>query len=78
MCSALSGGCVYLRHFLCEGDDYSIIKSLTQELEEQAVREEEAGGDGCGRGGMINWSKHLKYENPDFSPTFQSVRGNMM
>jgi hypothetical protein len=22
---------------------------------------------------MIDWSKHLKHENPDFSPTFQHV-----
>ena len=23
--------------------------------------------------GLINWSKHYKYENPDFSPTFQKI-----
>ena len=23
--------------------------------------------------GMVNWSKHLKHENPDFSPTFQKI-----
>ena len=22
---------------------------------------------------MVDWSKHLKHENPDFSPTFQHV-----
>ena len=23
--------------------------------------------------GMVNWSKHLKHEDPDFSPTFQRI-----
>jgi hypothetical protein len=28
-------------------------------------------------GGMVNWSKHLKHENPEFSPTFKTIVGQM-
>ena len=37
------------------------MQALTRDLEKQK------------EDGMVDWSKHLKHENPDFSPTFQHV-----
>lgn len=63
----LEGHCFYLREFLCERLDFAILQSLTSDIDAKA---KESGPEGTG---MINWSRHFKYENPDFSPTFQKV-----
>eukprot|EP00466_Bigelowiella_natans_P001138 jgi/Bigna1/54764/estExt_Genewise1Plus.C_430001 len=48
--------------------DFSILKRLALDLEQRGTGKE---------GGMINWSKHLKHENPEFSPTFKAVIESM-
>ena len=64
--SVLKGDCVYLTKFFCEPTDFSDLSDLTKDLENAASDE-----------GMINWSKHLRHENPDFSPTFQRILQRM-
>ena len=59
--TVLEGQCIYLPHFLCALDDRSIFDGLKADLEKNTEE------------GMINWSRHLRHENPDFSPTFQDV-----
>jgi hypothetical protein len=65
---ALEGGCVYLPGFICGPKDFSTLKALTGDLQHclDARREEEGGR-------MVHWSQHLKFENPDFSHTFNGV-----
>eukprot|EP00959_Pyramimonas_sp_CCMP1952_P245700 5134961-Pyramimonas_sp.AAC.1 len=57
----MEGECIYLPSFVCPKDDFSLMQSLLTDLAQE------------GREGMIDWSKHLKFENPDFSPTFQKL-----
>ena len=58
--SVLQGGAVYLKQFLCAEGDAGLMLALLRDLQAQ------------GRG-MVDWSQHLKFENPDFSPTFQGI-----
>ncbi|KAL6072074.1 Fe2OG dioxygenase domain-containing protein [Balamuthia mandrillaris] len=60
-CSILEGGCIYLPQFLCAAEDYTLLQSLAKEL-----------ADGEDHS-MINWSKHLKHENPSFSNSFNCI-----
>ena len=60
--AVLSGNAIYLPYFHCSGCDYGLLASLGREMEVAAQL-----------GGMVEWSKHLKHENPDFSETFQRV-----
>lgn len=60
----LEGGCIYLPGFLCEAGDYSLLQSLTRDLKAYS---EQTGA------GLIHWSQHLKFEDPDFSPTFRTI-----
>ena len=60
--SVLSGNAIYLPNFHASARDFSVLANLGMEMEHEAER-----------GGMVNWSKHLKHENPDFSETFQKV-----
>jgi len=64
--AVMQGHCVYLRKFMCAKNDFSILQTLMEDLKRKAAEDKE-------HGGMINWSRHFKYENPDFSPTFQAV-----
>lgn len=57
----LHGGCIYLPNFHCESKDFALLQALAHDLKHNAGE------------GMINWSKHLKHENPDFSPTFKEI-----
>ncbi|ELR23921.1 uncharacterized protein ACA1_074880 [Acanthamoeba castellanii str. Neff] len=59
--SILQGGCIYLPNFFCGAKDFALLQSLSRDLEKDAGE------------GMINWSKHLKHENPAFSPTFNDI-----
>lgn len=57
----LRGGCIYIRNFLCSGDNFNLLTSITNDL---------SNNPDCG---MINWSRHHKHENPTFSPTFHKI-----
>eukprot|EP00729_Bicosta_minor_P013036 gene13036-32258_t len=57
----VDGHAVYLQEFFGPKADFSLLTSLAHELEQHA-------GDG-----MINWSRHFKHENPDFSDTFKYI-----
>ena len=56
----LNGECIYLPNFFCEKTNYDILLKLVDELKNN-------------NSGMISWSKHMKYENPDFSVTFNQI-----
>jgi len=73
--AVLRGEAIYLPHFHCAARDYALLASLAKDLEEHeaAPGTDDADAAGAGAGGMVNWSKHLKHENPTFSATFQSV-----
>ena len=60
----VSGNAVYIERFHCEENDYETLERLASDLDRNAKEEEE---------GMINWSKHLKQENPEFSETFRTI-----
>lgn len=72
MAQVLGGNCVYIEHFLCGSSDFSILKRLKDELTAHAISQ----GDGSGDG-MVSWSKHMKHEDPSFSPTFQSIAATL-
>jgi hypothetical protein len=59
----VSGNAVYIERFHCEENDYQTLERLANDLDRNAKEEE----------GMINWSKHLKQENPEFSETFRTI-----
>ena len=63
--SVLKGEAIYLPNFHCAKRDFSLLAGLAKDMEEH-----EGATEG---GGMVNWSKHLKHENPEFSPTFKRV-----
>tara|TARA_B100001094_G_scaffold313146_1_gene350575 strand:- start:1208 stop:2059 length:852 start_codon:yes stop_codon:yes gene_type:complete len=56
----LNNECIYLSNFFCDKDNYDIFLKLAEDLKNYDS-------------GMIQWSKHMKYENPDFSPTFNQI-----
>jgi hypothetical protein len=56
----LNGECIYLPNFFCDKNNYDTLLKLVDELKNN-------------NSGMISWSKHMKYENPDFSPTFNEI-----
>ena len=62
--SVLSGECIYLPEFHCPANDFSLLAGLARDMEAHGAE----GGEG-----MINWSKHLKHENPEFSRTFKKI-----
>lgn len=47
----MKGQAIYLPNFFCDKDDFTYLQSLTKDLQNNAE-------------GMINWSQHLKHENP--------------
>jgi len=65
-CAVMEGHAMYIPSMLCRNDDFTVLKQLMTEM----AAEEEKNPDNSG---LINWSKHYKYENPDFSPTFQKI-----
>lgn len=58
----LNDGCIYLPNFFCKKDDMQTVIKLKEEIASQAP---------------ISWSKHLKYENPEFSQTFNEIVNGM-
>eukprot|EP00242_Pyramimonas_sp_CCMP2087_P007854 CAMPEP_0198224090 /NCGR_PEP_ID=MMETSP1445-20131203/95357_1 /TAXON_ID=36898 /ORGANISM="Pyramimonas sp., Strain CCMP2087" /LENGTH=112 /DNA_ID=CAMNT_0043903139 /DNA_START=203 /DNA_END=537 /DNA_ORIENTATION=- len=63
--SVMEGEAIYLPNLLCPSEDMALMQSLLIDLSQM-------GGEG-----MVDWSKHLKFENPDFSPTFQRIIQDM-
>eukprot|EP01125_Pyxidicula_operculata_P005262 TRINITY_DN1896_c0_g4_i1.p1 TRINITY_DN1896_c0_g4~~TRINITY_DN1896_c0_g4_i1.p1 ORF type:complete len:384 (-),score=60.59 TRINITY_DN1896_c0_g4_i1:35-1186(-) len=55
----MKGGCVYIPTFFND-PNYKLLRSLSDDLSKSS-------------NGLIHWSKHLKHENPDFSPTFKDI-----
>ena len=55
------GQAIYLTEFLSAKNDFTLMLGLVNDLEANAGE------------GMINWSQHLKHENPDFSATFNAI-----
>jgi hypothetical protein len=54
----LNNNCLYLPNYYCNKNDLTIFNSLKEEIQSQDP---------------INWSKHMKYENPTFSKTFNQI-----
>ena len=67
--SVLSGECIYLPEFHCAANDFALLAGLARDMEAHGAE----GGEG-----MINWSKHLKHENPEFSGTFKKIVHELM
>ena len=57
----LNGNCIYIPNFFCKKDDFNIILDLAKDIQNDK------------NSGVISWSKHFKYENPEFSPTFNNI-----
>jgi hypothetical protein len=51
---------IYLPNFFADSSDLSLLSALVEDLKRHHA-------------GMVSWSKHLKHENPDFSPTFLNI-----
>lgn len=61
----LTHSALYLKGFVCQEDDLSVLQDLAADLDRHA-----ASGDA----GFIEWSRHQKHEDPDaISPTFRRV-----
>lgn len=54
----IKNGCVYLPSFFGNIDDRTLFDQLKKEIDLNQ---------------MVNWSKHQKYENPQFSITFNKI-----
>ncbi|KNH06567.1 hypothetical protein XU18_2588 [Perkinsela sp. CCAP 1560/4] len=67
--NVLGGNCVYLPHFLCGETEFDLFNALEAELEEYA----EMNAHKEDKNTMVEWSQHMKHENPEFSVTFQRV-----
>eukprot|EP01084_Bolivina_argentea_P144208 253081_1 len=53
----LQGNCVYIPHFFSRPNDFRLLNFLKNDIENNDNIND----------GMIDWSKHLKHENPSFS-----------
>lgn len=58
----LKGGCIYLPNFFCPTAELSIFNDLKTEINDSL---------------MVNWSKHHKFEDPQFSVTFNKIIDQM-
>ena len=58
----MKDGCIYIPNFFGETNDMTIFKKLKSEIDVNQ---------------MVNWSKHQKYENPQFSKTFCEIIDKM-
>src|SRR3989338_5339156 len=67
------GEAMYLREWGCGKNDLSLLQELSTELV-QAVGGKEKDGE---KTGLVQWSKHMKWEQPDFSLLFQRLVGRM-
>ena len=58
----IKNGCIYIPNFFGEQSNRQLFDNLKTELSTNSV---------------INWSKHQKYDNPEFSPTFRNIIDKM-
>lgn len=65
LASVLSGHCIYFPGFFAQPTDFSLLQALTVDLAKNDQT------------GMVNWSQHLKHDNPDFSNCFKSLLDRM-
>ena len=72
--SILDGHCKYMPHLLAGALDFSFCERLASDLERNASAAADGSSAGCG---MVEWSRHLKHENPTFSSTFQEAVSRM-
>lgn len=56
--SILDKGCFYIPNHVCLLNDYTLFNNIIEELKNNNI---------------IRWSRHEKYENPTFSPTFTTI-----
>ena len=63
--SVIKGEAIYLPEFHCGKTDFALLAGLAKDMETHELASE--------GGGMVNWSKHLKHENPEFSKTFARI-----
>ena len=63
--SVIKGEAIYLPEFHCGKTDFALLAGLAKDMETHELASE--------GGGMVNWSKHLKHENPEFSQTFARI-----
>lgn len=59
----LDGNCIYLPNFFCQTNDLTIFNKLKKELDLEIDN----------NNNLIQWNKHKKYENPNFSNTFNEL-----
>ena len=57
----MNQGCFYLPNFFCQTSDRLIYNNLKNDI------------DANDKEGMVQWSKHYKHENPEFSETFNDI-----
>jgi len=50
--------CIYMTNYICDKNDTGLFDQIMTELKENNI---------------VKWSKHYKYENPTFSPTFNKI-----
>jgi len=58
----IKNGCIYIPSFFGDHDDKTIFNNLKKEIDLNQ---------------MVSWSKHQKYENPQFSKTFNEIIDKM-
>ena len=63
--SVIKGEAIYLPEFHCGKTDFALLAGLAKDMETHELASE--------GGGMVNCSKHLKHENPEFSQTFARI-----
>lgn len=54
----MKGNCVYVENFVCDAKDFSLFDEMKRELVAHS-------GEQLDQNGLITWSKHQIYENPD-------------
>ena len=64
--NVIDGNCIYIRNFFCKDNDFTILKDITNDILDKSKNSNE-------QQDMVNWSKHHKVENPEFSETFNKI-----
>eukprot|EP00758_Cryptobia_borreli_P004815 Tbor_TRINITY_DN4598_c0_g1::TRINITY_DN4598_c0_g1_i1::g.15758::m.15758 len=63
----IKGECIYLENFMCKTSDLTMFDSLKEELVAHS-------GESLDRNGLMDWSKHQVYENPEsISTVFRGI-----
>jgi hypothetical protein len=66
--ACVCGNAVYIERFNCAENDFRILSMLARDLDYESVR-----GSDDRREGMIEWSKHLRHDNAEFSETLREI-----